>query len=72
MSHDNALLERMSEDLKFVREILTGNGDPSKGLIVRIDRVEGKIKRADWALKALAVALLSGIATYFSEHFLKR
>lgn len=28
------------EDLTSVKEILTGNGDPSKGLIVRFDRVE--------------------------------
>jgi hypothetical protein len=28
------------EDVTVVKEILTGNGDPTKGLVVRFDRVE--------------------------------
>jgi len=28
------------EDVTIVKKILTGNGDPTKGLIVRFDRVE--------------------------------
>jgi hypothetical protein len=40
------------DDIRVVKEILTGNGDPSKGLVVRFDRVEQEMKTLEVEAKA--------------------
>ena len=60
------ILERqteMREDLTIVKKILTGNGEPSKGLVVRFDRVE----QAFLTRKKFTIAMiLSGSAGLLS------
>ncbi|HYF36163.1 MAG TPA: hypothetical protein VD994_12795 [Prosthecobacter sp.] len=35
---------RVLDELKSIRVLLTGNGDPSKGIVVRLDRAEQELK----------------------------
>lgn len=59
-------LSQIAEDVSEIKEILTGNGEPSKGLIVRFDRIEQSQKRASWlaktAIGASVVAILAVIS----------
>jgi len=43
----------MDEKLDLCLHLLTGNGDPGKGLVVRFDRVEQKMK---WIWAAIGMA----------------
>jgi len=44
-------LENISEDIKVVREILTGNGDTNKGLVVRVAKLETQQKYCSDSLR---------------------
>ena len=53
------------DDIKHIREkldqvhmILTGNGNPSSGLVVRVDRMEQSTAAAKWFLGVVIVALI--------------
>jgi chromosome segregation ATPase len=54
----NDKLDRVGQDVKVILEMLTGNGEPSKGLIVRQDRLEQTVSR--WA-KLITIALGTAI-----------
>jgi hypothetical protein len=61
-------LDSMGNDVKLVRELLTGNGEPSKGLIVRVDRLEQSESRRNWlATTAIGAAItaLAGVAVKY-------
>lgn len=60
----------LKEDIKKNTELLTGNGDPKKGIIVRLDRVEVKLRRADWVVKAVFVAAAGAIAAAIAAKFI--
>jgi hypothetical protein len=61
----NSIIERLDalkEQVEVVAEVVTGNGDPSKGLIVRLDRVEQSMAQtasrlARWRAATLTVAM---------------
>jgi hypothetical protein len=56
--------QEVREDLTTVKEILTGNGDPTKGLIVRFDRVEqGWLGHQKFAGK-MAIAAGTGLLSF--------
>lgn len=40
--------------------LMTGNGNPEAGLLVRTDRLEQKSKLATWALRVVIGAILAG------------
>jgi hypothetical protein len=48
----------INKKLDTLHEILTGNGTPSKGVIVRLDRVEQKTNAASWFIGVVIVALV--------------
>lgn len=48
-------LDTLLSEVRTVRELLTGNGDPSKGLVVRVDRMERFIA----GVKAIAAWVLA-------------
>lgn len=63
-------LDALKERVEDVAEVVTGNGDPSKGLIVRLDRVEQSMAQtahrlARWRSATLAIAMtvLGGLMT---------
>jgi hypothetical protein len=56
-------IDRLAEDVAAIRELVTGNGDPSKGMVVRQDRMEQTVAR--WT-KLITVALGTAIAALVS------
>lgn len=54
------LLKQLSGDVRYLKMIITGNGDPSKGVIVRLDRIEQHGRMVAWFAGIVAV-LLSGV-----------
>ena len=62
MSDENNQLDRIEQDVRAMHTLLTGNGTPSKGLIVRVDRIEQKaacMSRALWAVSATFLAAIT-------------
>lgn len=51
-------LDYITAKLDQVHLILTGNGDPCKGLVVRVDRMEQNSAMARWFLGVVIVALV--------------
>ena len=58
-------LKLIKDQLKVITHLLQGNGDPSKGIIVRLDRIEQQSKRWSWLLKATAGAAIVLIVKAF-------
>ena len=57
-------IDNIKDDLTTVKHLLTGNGNPSSGVIVRLDRVEQDHKKTSWLVKtALGAALTACIGT---------
>jgi len=47
------------EKLDFLTRCLVGGGDdPSRGIVVRLDRVEQNMKHCAWSVKTMAAALV--------------
>jgi hypothetical protein len=54
--------ENVVSKLDQITEILTGNGAPDKGLIIRFDRIEQESKRRNvWLKTAISAAVASVI-----------
>lgn len=49
---------QVNKKLDTITEILTGNGDPQKGVILRLDRVEQSTAAAKWFIGVVIVALV--------------
>jgi len=70
-----AQLTQIAEDVAEIKEIISGNGDPSKGMIVRLDRLEQADSRRSWltrtavatSLAALASVIVAAIAFVWSH-----
>lgn len=66
-SYDLALLRqdiaKLSDDVRGVTHLLTGNGTPEKGVIVRLDRIEqDNQRRENWTKTAIGGAIAAGVA----------
>lgn len=61
---EKTCLSSILEKVEKIEKILTGNGSPEKGMIVRIDRLEQWQKIRTWAVCTLAGAIATGAATY--------
>lgn len=55
-------LDRIEQDIRTLTTILTGNGDPGRGLVVRVDRLEQTEKSRVWWLRAVAGVALGAMA----------
>lgn len=60
MHHES---QTMREDIADIKELLTGNGDPSKGIIVRVDRLEQKGESTTWWTRAALGGVVGSIIT---------
>lgn len=49
-------------DVKTVKELLTGNGSPEKGIVVRLDRVEVAQKRHRFVIATIFTAFATAAA----------
>lgn len=57
-------LDQIAEKIDKIDTILTGNGDPSKGLIVRMDRLEQVESRRKWQIRTLAASFAGGAISW--------
>ncbi len=53
-------LQRMEGKLDKLCELLTGNGDPQRGVVLRLDRLEQRAKGKVWAERTVLGALIAG------------
>ena len=53
-----------------MRTILTGNGEPAKGLVLKVDRLEQEEKRRTWMTRSILVAVIGLIAKSLFEAYL--
>jgi uncharacterized protein YqgV (UPF0045/DUF77 family) len=63
-------LDDIADDVKVIKEILTGNGDPRKGMVLRMDRLEETQKRRDWWIKAAMGTSISAVVGLLIKLFL--
>lgn len=54
-------VERIKVELQELTQLLTGNGDPAKGLVVRFDRIEVAHAKTAALVKTLIGAIITGI-----------
>lgn len=52
------VLKQISDDVRTIKYLLTGNGESHKGLVVRVDRLEQTEKRRGWTMKATLGAMI--------------
>jgi len=56
-------LDRIEQRVQKIDKLLTGNGDPSKGIIVRLDRLEQTEIKRSRLVGALFLGVLLMVAT---------
>ncbi len=59
MAEQPTQLDKIERKLDTVCKILTGNSNPSVGLVVRFDRVEQTQKRVRWILRSMTGAAIA-------------
>ena len=62
-------LDDINSQLREITHLLTGNGNPDKGIIVRLDRLEQNESRRVWLLRTAIAASIAAIATAFKGYF---
>lgn len=60
--HETSLLQLIHDKVEKIEKILTGNGEPEKGMIIRLDRLEVKAKRASWLFATIFGAVVVAAA----------
>ena len=56
-------LDQAIDSIDKLNALMTGNGNPANGIIVRFDRVEQKVK---WIWAAIGVALVAIVKAFWS------
>lgn len=56
-------IQQLCKDVTFIKEWITGNGDPSKGMIVRMDRLEQTEQKRQFYVGAAVVSAVGAAAT---------
>jgi hypothetical protein len=59
------------EEVKTIKVILIGNGDPSKGVVVRLDRLEQREQARVWTIRAIAAGIITLIGRFLYDLFSK-
>ncbi len=59
MAEQPTQLDKIERKLDTLCKILTGNSNPSVGLVVRFDRVEQTQKRVRWMLRSITGAIVA-------------
>jgi hypothetical protein len=54
------------EDIEVLRKLLTGNGDPPKGIILRLDRLEQEYQRAKENTGTVKQVILPVLSSFIS------
>lgn len=61
---ENSKLDLIHDEVKEIKLLLNGNGSPEKGLIVRVDRVEQRLKIYRWVGMTVFAAIASAAALW--------
>jgi hypothetical protein len=61
----------IDKTLKSLTALLTGNGEPAKGILIRLDRVEQAALSNKWVSRSALAAVFAGIFTALAAHFIK-
>ncbi len=61
--------DTLSEKYDVLNKLLTGNGDPEKGLLIRVDRLEQEHKRKEVWIKAAIGASVTAIFGFLGMLF---
>lgn len=73
MAHNVDLLTIIHDDVKLVKELLTGGGTPEKGIVIRVDRLETKQRRISraglWIMGILGTVVGSVLAAEAVAYF---
>lgn len=48
-------------DVYVIRQIVSGNGEPQKGLVIRVDRLEQRWSLVLWVLGGLSLPVLGAV-----------
>ena len=59
MPEEETQLDRIEHKVDVLCRIITGNSNPSVGLVVRFDRVEQAQKRVRWLLRSMTGAVIA-------------
>ena len=59
----------LSAQTKMLNQLLTGNGTPEQGVIVRLDRIEQNQQRTSWFGRTLVASIIGGIGGYLTSLF---
>lgn len=57
----NKSLEETASKIDKINELLNGNGNPEKGLVIRTDRLEQNEQRRTWLLRTTIVSCIGAI-----------
>jgi hypothetical protein len=60
-------LDTMQDDITLIKKILTGNGSPESGVIVRLDRIEQIQKRKTKVFWTTLAAAITGAIGFVFE-----
>jgi hypothetical protein len=69
MADHKEQLDRIEAKQDRLEKLLTGNGEPAKGLIVRVDRLEGFAERFRWAFRTVIGAAVFAAGEIFWRMF---
>lgn len=60
--------DQLCKDVSYIKHVLTGNGTPERGVIVRLDRIEQTEKsRSRWAGAAIVAAIGAVVTAAWSK-----
>jgi hypothetical protein len=62
--HDNAVQDKLGELARgqgLILTLLTGNGTPERGIVVRVDRLEQADQARKWQIRTLGALVLGGL-----------
>jgi hypothetical protein len=62
------LLNSILEKVDKIELLLSGNGEPHKGMVVRLDRVEVKLRHADWVIKTILFVAATCVCGLISKN----
>lgn len=63
-THETAKLDEIHAEIKDIKRILLGNGQPEKGVVFRLAQLEGKAKRATWIITTALAAIATAAAEF--------
>jgi hypothetical protein len=58
---DREVLQEILDEVRKLNHLITGNGTPERGLLIRVDRLEQQDKNRVWWLRTAVTAAFGAI-----------